>query len=135
MCIYIVYISGSLWNFCVGMLWSRPPFGLLSLPVTSSSSEPLYTLGEKPWDLAYLSFYVCLILINTCLQDLSFLQRACFSSSLCTVVLPFMSTLSYLSVAWLYAARCEQRCRNRHYTGISEYRHNFLTIDTMACCS
>lgn len=64
MCIYIVYISGSLWNFCIGVLWSRPPFGL-SLPVTASYSEHLYTLGEKPWDLAYLSFCVCLILINT----------------------------------------------------------------------
>lgn len=148
---YNVFLHTVYYNYCAYLLYTlavavrflykcalipstlrtRPP---LSPPVTSS--ELLYTLREKPWDLAYLSMFVLFWLIH-CLQDLSFffLQRACFSSSLCTVVLPFMSTLSYLSVAWLYPACCEQHCSNRHYTGISESRHNFLTINTMECCS
>lgn len=133
MCISIVYISGR----CeISIQVCFDPIHPSDSPPPVTSSELLYTLREKPWDLAYLSMFVLFWLIH-CLQDLSFffLQRACFSSSLCTVVLPFMSTLSYLSVAWLYPACCEQHCSNRHYTGISESRHNFLTINTMECCS
>lgn len=83
---------------------------------------PLHSWRETV--LTCLSVFILFWLIH-CLQDVSifFLQMACFSY-LCTVVLPFMSTLSYSSAAWLYPACCEQRCSNRHYTGISECRRN-----------
>lgn len=134
MCIYIVYISGSLWNFCVGVLWSRPPFGLLSLPVTSSSSEPL-TLLERNHEtlLTCLSMFVLFWLIHV-FKICPFCRGLLFFffmySSTSFHVHTELSVCSLALSCTLWAA-LQEPSLHRHLW----YRHNLLTIETLECCS